>query len=314
MSILSSRMPAFKVTVFFLIFSAMCNARQFEAATDEDSAIGALHERKDARDETRKQRNSAEEETLNAEVDDMQRLSESHSNKREDDLPRVWERSIKNENQVQKIDNDLPSSAEQADESEDREQDDSPSVLSARNMAKRRGIKDGPADLWGRGIENGPPGLWGRGLNNGPPGLWGRGLNNGPPGLWGRGLDNGPPGLWGRGLKNGPPGLWGREARGTSALGRRNANGPPGLWGREIKNGPPGLWGRGLRSGAVGLWERELKNGPPGLWGRGLRNGPPGLWGREIEKVSKSSNRELSDVKSKEEDGNEAKEDIQEMK
>ena len=104
------------------------------------------------------------------------------------------------------------------------------------------------------------------------------------------------------------------EARGTSALGRRNANGPPGLWGREIKNGPPGLWGRGLRSGAVGLWERELKNGPPGLWGRGLRNGPPGLWGREIEKVSKSSNRELSDVKSTEEDGNEAKEDIQEMK
>lgn len=257
-------MPAFKVIVFVLVLSAMCNARQSEF-TDKDSALGELHQQEDARDEMRKQRNSAEGESLNQEADDIQRLSESHSNKRKDDLTGKLGRSTEDQNQAQKIGNDLPLAPEQEDESEDQYQDESFSFLSARNEAERRGIIYGP-------------GLWDRGLDNRPPGLWGRGLSNRPPGLWGRGLDNGPPGLWGRGLQNRPPGLWGREVKGSSALGLGNGN------------------------------------RYPGLWGRGLRNGPPGLWGRETEKFSQASKRELSDVKSAEEDGNEGKEDIQEMK
>lgn len=281
-------MPAFKVIVFFLVLLAMCNARRSEF-TDEDSAGSELHQRGDALDETRKQQNSVEEETLNTEADDIQHLPESHSNKRKDDFPGMLERSTEYQNQAQKIGNDLPFGPEQEDESEDHYQDESPSVLSARNKAERREIIYGP-------------GIWDRGLDNRPPGLWGRGLSNKPPGLWGRGLENRPPGLWGRGLQNRPPGLWGREVRGSSALGLRNAN------------KPPGLWGRGLRSRPLGLWGRELNNKPPGLWGRGLQNRPPGLWGREIEKVSKASKRELIGVKSTEEDGNESKEDIQELK
>ena len=275
-------MTAFKATfLFLLVLLSSCNARHFET-THEDSATGALDAQEEKRDETTSLRNSADEETINTEDDQTRRGLESNSNKRQDDMPGIWGRSMEFEETAQKIGEDLHSNPKQVDEPEveDEDKDDSPSVLLARNIAK------------------------------GPPGLWGRGINVGPPGLWGRGINNGPPGLWGRGLKNGPPGLWGREFKITPALGRGIRNGPPGLWGREIRNGPPGLWGRGMRNGPPGLWGREIRNGPPGLWGRGLRNGPPGLWGREIEKGQQALEREISEST---EEVKDEKEDVHEM-
>jgi len=236
-------MPTLKATIFLLlVLLPLCHARHFEG-TDEDSADGdklSLDMQEKREDEAKTEDlDSAKKDAESAGDSLVRRFLKSSSDKRQDDMPGIWGRSIESKDgdemhaQLVKLDQ-----SEENEERRDEGAEPQPPGLWGREFENKL---PKPAGVWERGIENKqPPGLWGRDIQNKlpkPAGVWERGIEDKqPPGLWGREIENGPNGLWGQDAQNGPPGLWGREPQ------------PPGLWGREIENQPPGqaLWGRGM--------------------------------------------------------------------
>ena len=178
-------MSTLKATLFLLlVVLPSCNARHFEG-TDEDSANGdklSLNVEEKREDETKTENlDSAEEDTESAGL--VRRILESSSNKRQDDMPGVWGRSIETKDLAKANGDQMHTQLVRLDESEEEEQ-------RGDEEAESQGLR-------GRQIEKKSPGLWGREFENRPPkapGLWGRGIEDKPPtGLWGREIENGPP-------------------------------------------------------------------------------------------------------------------------
>nr|QAU55050.1 GLWamide preprohormone [Fimbriaphyllia ancora] len=246
-------MTAFKVSFLFLVVLLSTSyARHLE--NTEKGKTGELPKEVKREDKTSfESMSSANERTLkrtHGMLEDVERRTEQSKEKRQDDMPGIWGRSVGDlvDFPPQKALDAVIQAALQTGQEDFR-----PQKVDESDEEMQKNLE--PPGLWGREIDGEEdeeteedeslelPFLWQRSIRA-PPGLWGRAVQTRQPadtGLWVRGIRRSPPGLWGREFKNGalsPPGLWGREIR----------NNPPGLWGRALLNSPPGLWGRRLSS------------------------------------------------------------------